>query len=290
MKSKKAGNTSKQILITGATGTLGQAFARLCEMRGISYRLLSRNEMDIADAASVRRALSENNSWAVINTAGYVRVDSAEKEPQACFRVNTEGAAILAAACAERKIQYLTFSSDLVFDGKITRAYVESDTASPVNIYGQSKAEAEQKVLAVNSDALIIRSAAFFSPWDDFNFLKIALRSLALNENFTAADDNFVSPTYVPDLVNASLDLLIDGEKGLWHLAQQGVVSWAEFARLAAEMLKLDSTLVIGCPAAELNMAAPRPAYTVLGSERGTLLPSLEHALTRFTDDYNARI
>ncbi len=280
--------STKQLLITGATGTLGQAFARICEIRDISYRLLSRNEMDIADPESVDRALDKYDSWAVINSAGYVRVDCAEDEKEACFRENTDGAAILAASCKRKGIQFLTFSSDLVFDGNINRAYTESDLPAPLNIYGKSKAKAERLVLEVNPNSLIIRTAAFFGPWDEFNFLRIALRSLAMGKTFMAADDNLISPTYIPDLVNASLDILIDGETGLWHLAQQGAVTWAEFARWAGRLVDLDSTLVIGCTTAELNLPARRPVFSVLGSERGMLLPSLEHSLIRFIDDYKS--
>ncbi|MDQ3374560.1 MAG: SDR family oxidoreductase, partial [Acidobacteriota bacterium] len=280
--------SAKQLLITGATGTLGQAFARICDIRGISYRLLSRSEMDIADPESVNRAFDKYDSWALVNTAGYVRVDCAEDEKEACFRENTDGAAVLAASCEKKGIQFLTFSSDLVFDGNINRAYTESDLTAPLNIYGESKAEAERRVLEVNPNSLIIRTSAFFGPWDEFNFLRIALGSLALGKTFMAADDSLISPTYIPDLVNASLDILIDGETGLWHLTQQGAVTWAEFARWAGKLADLDSTLVIGCTTAELNLAARRPLFSVLGSERGTLLPSLEHSLVRFIDNYKA--
>jgi dTDP-4-dehydrorhamnose reductase len=280
--------SAKQLLITGSTGTLGQAFARICDVRGISYKLLSRKEMDIADPESVRLALEKYNAWALVNSAGYVRVDTAEDEQEACFRENTVGAAILAEVCERKNIQFLTFSSDLVFDGNNSRAYIESDAPAPLNIYGKSKAQAEERVLAINPDSLIIRTSAFFGPWDSCNFLKIALGALSFDQDFVAADDNLISPTYVPDLVNASLDLLIDRENGIWHLAQQGGVTWADFARWAGELAKLDSRLVIGCKTKELNLAAQRPLFSVLGSERGILMPTLENSLIRFIEHYNS--
>jgi len=91
-----------------------------------------------------------------------------------------------------------------------------------------------------------------------------------------------VSPTYVPDLVHASLDLLIDGERGVWHLANGGAVTWADFARRAAALAGLDAALVRGRPTASLKLAAARPLYSALGSERGALLPPLDDALSRF--------
>ena len=99
---------------------------------------------------------------------------------------------------------------------------------------------------------------------------------------FAAAGDLTVSPTYVPDLVNATLDLLIDGESGIWHLANRGAVTWAELARRAACMAGVDGSLVRECPHTELGYAAPRPSFAALASERGALMPPLEDALARY--------
>jgi dTDP-4-dehydrorhamnose reductase len=273
---------SRTLLITGATGTLGRAFARACRARAIPFRLLTRAEMDIADASSVAALLDEASPWAVINAAGYVRVDDAERNRELCMRENTEGPSVLAEACAARGVSLVTFSSDLVFDGKSSRPYLESDAISPLNTYGRSKSDAEARVLAAHSSALVVRTSAFFGPWDEYNFVTLALRSLVRGEAFAAASDCVVSPTYVPDLVNACLDLLIDGERGLWHLSNPGALSWAEFARLAARLAGLDESLIEERPSSSLNFAARRPAYSALASERGALLPALEHALSRY--------
>src|SRR6185369_15140249 len=94
-----------------------------------------------------------------------------------------------------------------------------------------------------------------------------------------------ISPTYVPDLVRATLDLLIDGETGIWHLANPGVVTWAEFARLIAEKAGYDSRLVQACPAASLGFVASRPSFTALASERGNFMPSLGDSVDRLLSD-----
>ncbi len=104
-------------------------------------------------------------------------------------------------------------------------------------------------------------------------------------ESFVAADDAFVSPTYIPDLVRACLDLLIDGECGVWHLANVGEISWVEFARRGAEVAGIMSPEIEGRPTRNLGLAARRPLYSVLGSERGVLLPSLECALNRYFNE-----
>lgn len=268
------------LLITGATGTLGTAFARLCAARAISYRLLSRAEMDITDADSVEAVMEELAPWAVINAAGYVRVDQAETEPDVCLRENSTGPAVLAVACARRGVGLLTFSSDLVFDGERRSApYTEGDAVSPLNVYGRSKAEAERLVLEALPSALVVRTSAFFGPWDEYNFVTLALRALARREEFAAAADCFVSPTYVPDLAHACLDLLIDGESGLWHLANDGSVTWAELALRAAALAGLPRAAIRLVPTSSQGLTAKRPAYSVLGSARGVLLRPLEDAL-----------
>ncbi|MBW4619887.1 MAG: sugar nucleotide-binding protein [Cyanosarcina radialis HA8281-LM2] len=285
LESSNGYSSTPPLPIVGATGTLGRSFARLCEVRGIPYRLLSRQEMDITDSTSVERMLTELQPWAVVNAAGYVRVDDAEREPHLCHRINAEGATILAKACAERGIAMVNFSSDLVFDGKRADPYTESHEVAPLNVYGQSKAIAERQVLRVHPHSLVIRTSAFFSPWDDYNFLTIALRTLARGQEFMAASDTIVSPTYVPDLVNATLDLLIDGESGLWHLANAGAIAWADLAREVAALAGFDPTDIHARPGKELNWIAPRPVYSALTSERGVLLPTLEAAIDRYLNE-----
>ena len=276
------GTLGRALLITGATGTLGKAFARLCEQRGLSYYLLTRQELDIAQAESVKAAVERFEPWAIINAAGYVRVDEAENDVERCMRENVSGPANLAAVCADRELPLVTFSSDLIFDGEKNEAYVERDQGSPLNVYGLSKARAEMEVLRQFSDALIIRTSAFFGPWDEYNFVHAVLQTTSRGNHFVAADDVTISPTYVPHLVNATLDLLIDGEHGVWHLANGGAATWADFAKMAAEMGGTNHAHVRGRPNASLSLAARRPAFSALSSERGTLMPSLEQGLEHY--------
>lgn len=282
---RPAAATPQPILIVGATGTLGQAIARACQWRGLPYVLCGRAELDIAGERSISRMLDAVRPWALINAAGYVRVDDAELEPDACRAVNALGAVRLARASGDRKIRYVAFSSDLVFDGLSGRAYVESDAPNPLCVYGASKAEAEAGVLAAGAgEALMVRTSAFFSPFDRFNFAHHVVNTLRAARPFTAADDLVISPTYVPDLADATLDLLLDEERGLWHLANEGAVSWAGFATMIAEACGLDPALVRPMSGAELGFRALRPPQVALASERGWIMPSLESAISRFAD------
>ena len=261
----------RKLLITGATGTLGNAFSRICEERALPFCLTDRAELDLCDGASIAAAIEKHRPWAVINTAGFVRVADAERQVDACLAANAAGAARLAEACAASGIPLMTFSSDLVFDGKLGRPYVEEDEVCPTTVYGRSKAEAERKVLSAHPDALVIRTSAFFGPWDHHNFAWHVLSSLARGESVRASCSVSVSPTYVPDLCHTALDLLVDGEKGIWHVANRGKLSWYDFACAVAEGGGYDPILV--------EAETGEDASTVLGSSRGVRLRPFEEAI-----------
>jgi dTDP-4-dehydrorhamnose reductase len=269
------GQKARPILITGATGTLGQAFSRICAHRGLAHVLTSRAQLDITAEASIAAALATVKPWAVINTAGFVRTWEAEERQDECYKANVTGPELLAKACKLHGIPLVTFSSDLVFDGKLGRSYVEPDTPAPVCEYGRSKAEAEARLMSIDADALIVRTSAFFGPWDRYNFLVSTVEQLRRGADVSASEQTVVSPTYVPDLVHATLDLLLDEEKGVWHLTNQGAISWHELARAVADRAKLDSSKII---VPEID----EPCDTSLTSKRGLLLRPLEHALDDF--------
>lgn len=278
--------TARPLLITGGRGLLAQALARLCDERGLPHRLLGRDELDITNAAAVEKAVAALGPWAVVNAAGYGRVDDAEREPRACFRDNLRGAALLAAVCARSDARLLTFSSAMVFDGRKAEPYVESDPVAPLSVYGRSKAQAEAQVRKLLPSALVVRTSALFGPWDEENFVTAGLRALAAGLPFSEANDSLLTPAYLPDLVHASLDLLIDNESGVWHLANPASpVTRAGLVRRAARFAGLDASLVGDGPARAASPRAPRPARAVLGSERGVLLPALDDALARYVRD-----
>lgn len=266
----------RRLLITGASGTLGQAFSRICDVRGLDHVLTGRAEMDVADPAMVASALDGLRPWAVINTAGFVR-PPAPHERDRCLRENADGAAVLAAACAARGLPFVTFSSDLVFDGRKGAAYVESDPPSPACAYGESKLQAERRVAEAHPRALVVRSSAFFGPWDRYNFAWAILDALAGHRSHPAGRA-IVSPTYVPDLVHETLNLLIDGATGIWHLANPGEIAWDALAVRVAGLAGLDAGLI-----RRDDDADGEPVRnTALTSERGVLLPPLDGALDRF--------
>jgi dTDP-4-dehydrorhamnose reductase len=252
--------------------------------------LCSRAQLNIESTASIERVLDAIDPWAIVNTAGYVRVDEAEHDQLRCHTENSVGAASLANACAIRNLPLVTFSSDLVFDGTKSEPYVESDAVRPLNVYGKSKADAERSVLREHPGTLVVRTSALFGPWDAHNFLTRTLRILQSGGSATAMDDVIVSPTYVPDLVNATLDLLIDGEHGVWHLANRGAVSWVELAARTAKLAKVGTQRLHTIHSRHARLRARRPQYSALGSERGILLPDLDDALRRYVAEAHDRL
>ena len=269
-------------MILGASGTLGRAFVKIAGERGLAVACATRAEADITNPAAIHAAIERVDPWAVVNATGYVRVDDAEREPDACYGVNTVGAANVAAACRQRGIRMVSYSSDLVFGGDRDHPYTEHDAPRPLNVYGASKAEGERRVLDILPDALVVRTSAFFGPWDTSNFVVQTLDAIRQGRRWRAATDVVVSPTYVPDLVNAALDLLFDGESGIWHLSNEGPISWFEFARSAAAACGEQSDLIEPATAAALGWPAPRPSYSALSSVRGRVMRSTADALTAF--------
>lgn len=272
------------ILITGRNGTLAQALARACARRGLAHRLLGRPELEIDRPDSIARMLDGMTPWAVINCAGIVCIDTAEADPELCRLVNGLAPERLARACARAGVRFVQISSDQVFDGRAEAPYAEASPTNALNAYGRAKAEAEARVQSVLAGALVVRTAAFFSPHDRWNFAVQTLDRLAAGGTVSAAADQRVSPTYVPDLVDAMLDLLIDGEAGVWHLSNPGGASWADFARMVAMGAGFGTEGIADLRGPGSGQSAPRPADVTLTSSRGLLLPPLEDAVRRFAE------
>lgn len=273
------------LLICGATGTLGRSFARACAARGIPYRLIGRQTLDLEQGKGAGAVLDALRPWGVVNAAGWVRVDDAEAHEETCHRVNAIGAIELAQACSLRGVPYLGFSSDLVFDGNSARPYIETDIPAPLNAYGRSKAAMEAGCLS-NPGVLIVRTAAFFSAFDPHNFAWAVAEASGRGQTFTAADDQVVSPTFVPFLVNRTLDLLIDQEQGIWHITDGAALTWAAFAKRIVESFGHDPALIRPVAGAALGLAAARPCYAALASSRSPAVDHLSANIARFVHDH----
>jgi dTDP-4-dehydrorhamnose reductase len=278
----------KPLIILGKQGTLGRAFSMIASARNVSYVLLGREDVDITDQKSIEKAILTYKPWAIINAAGYVDVDNAEHDDHNCFKVNSFGVKNLAIECENHNVKLMTFSSDLVFDGMQQDPYTESDATNALSVYGRSKVLAESFIECYNPKALIIRTSAFFGSWDNYNFLTVLTRELSLGKQVEAFYDLTISPTYVPHLVNAALNLLMDDASGIWHLSNQGKITWFELAKLVAAQRGFDESLIK--PVSAKNAIAKRPSQSVLVSQKYSLMPTLAEGLQEYLDSRSVSV
>ena len=242
-------------MITGAGGQLGAALAEVFP----AARALSRAEWDV----TVPYPLDEGPEL-VLHAAAWTKVDDAESDPRGARRANVVGTRNV----VELGAPVVYYSTDYVFDGTKGEPYVESDTPNPLGVYGRTKLEGEQVV----RDGWIVRSSWLFG-WRGHNFVRTMLRLGAERDEVSVVDDQRGSPTYVGHLAEATRELL-ERPYGLYHVAAEGDCTWADFAEAIFEEVGL-ACRVRRITAAEYGLPAPRPAYSVLRSERGA--PRLPH-------------
>ena len=258
----------KEILL-GGRGMLGTDLAALCRSTESDCVVLDREEIDIAEANTLEPHLVAAD-W-VINCAAYTRVDDAEKERELCHRINALGAGVAAGVCARRQIPLIHISTDYVFDGKNGRACTESDPVHPLNWYGQTKLEGEQRVLAAGGPSVIVRTQSLYG-LHGRNFVKAILNQLLQGKtSLRVVADQISSPTYTLHLAEALLQLMRVQARGIVNVACSGHCSWKEFAESIVESTR-PGIPVEPLSTAELNFPALRPAFSVLDTARYTKL------------------
>jgi dTDP-4-dehydrorhamnose reductase len=238
----------RRILITGAGGQLGAALREEFP----DALALSRSGWDVTQPApeGVMPDL-------VLHAAAWTDVDGAEDSPEGALGVNAAGTRNV----VELDVPVVYYSSDYVFDGAKGEPYVESDEPAPLSAYGQSKLAGEREV----HSGWIVRSSWLFG-WTGHNFVRTMLRLGAERDEVSVVDDQRGSPTYTGHLAAATRELL-ELPEGTWHLAAEGECTWAELAEAIFEESGLDCR-VRRITTADLARPAPRPAYSVLRSER----------------------
>jgi len=250
------------IAVTGASGQVGSAFIRLLP----NAVGLTRSEVDLSDPAALRRSLDKLSCETLVNCAAYTAVDDAETDEPAATAVNADSVGIMADWAATRAVRFVTFSTDYVFDGTKAGPYVESDSPNPKSAYGRTKLAGEQLVREANPDALIVRTAWVISGTHP-NFVATILR-LAREKDISVVNDQHGSPTIADDLARHSMQLVNAGATGVVHATNPGVTTWYGLARAAAELAGLDVDRISPCTTADFPRPAPRPANSLLVSER----------------------
>jgi dTDP-4-dehydrorhamnose reductase len=225
---------SGPLLVFGAGGQLGQEMLLLAKTRGIEAKGLTRAEADILDPLAVERAIREAKPRLVLNAAAYTAVDKAESEPEAAQAGNVRGAENVSRAAAAANIPIVHISTDYVFDGDKTGAYVETDPLSPLGVYGRTKAEGEAAVRAANPRHIILRTAWVYGQFGA-NFLKTMLRLASERDALRVVADQHGCPTSTLDIAEAilSVDRALgrnDIPWGTYHFTGTGATNWHEFA------------------------------------------------------------
>jgi dTDP-4-dehydrorhamnose reductase len=271
-----------RLLVTGARGMLGHDVERASERAGHELTLVDLPELDITDARAVDALLDELGEAStldgIVNCAAWTDVDGAEAQPDAARAVNADGAGVLARAAAVRGMPLLHISTDYVFDGAPPldgdgrpRPYLESDPTGPRSVYGRTKLEGEQQVLAASPAHTVVRTAWLYG-LDGANFPATMLRLAGEREAVQVVTDQVGSPTWSGHLAPAILGLLERGVSGLFHLTGGGHVSWCGFAEEIFRQAEVDCR-VEPTTSEEFVRPAPRPAWSALESGRDDVLP-----------------
>jgi dTDP-4-dehydrorhamnose reductase len=277
-----------RIVVTGAGGMLGRDVQRACDHASVDCVGLPRAELDVTDAQACVEAVGTHRPDALINCAAWTDVDGAEEHEAAALALNGDGAGNVARACALAGAHLVHVSTDYVFNGTATRPYVESDPVSPLGAYGRTKLEGERHVTRELPGAAIARSAWLFGTAGR-NFVDTMLRLAADRGEVSVVDDQVGCPTWTGHLAPALLALAAAPTLGgVFHVAGAGRCSWHDFALEIFAQAGVECR-VRAASTADLERPAPRPAWSVLGTERnGPRLPDWTEGLAGFLAERTA--
>jgi dTDP-4-dehydrorhamnose reductase len=281
----------KKILITGGRWMLAYDFIRT-QSEKYDIIAVDRDECDITSFESVMQCIAVHQPDVLLNCAAYTAVDDAEDTGmKICFDVNTLGVKNLAKATSIFGVEFITISTDYVFDWKKETGYLSSDECNPINIYGMSKYLWEQLAIEEYPRTIIVRTSWLYGGeiWIFKNFVNTMLRLSETRDEVKVVDDQHGIPTSCVDLSFAIAKLIeetVDQDEigGIFHLSnscEQGSITWADFAR---EIFALSwrEMRVIDCSSSEYPTKAKRPNYSILKNDPDILLPDWKIGLARY--------
>jgi len=275
-----------RVLITGAAGMLGgrvvaDALARGWEAVGVDLP-----DGDLTDPEQAQELVDVHGPDAVIHCAAFTDVDGAQEHRDVAMAVNRDASANIAAAAAAIGARIVAVSTDYVFDGRlIGRPYVESDATGPLGAYGETKLAGEHAVATHNPDHAIARTAWLFGAGGK-SFCQTMLRLAAERDRVAVVTDQIGSPTWTGHLSPALLDLATARATGIFHTAGDGRCSWHALTVELFAQAGVD-TPVDETTSAQFTRPAPRPAWSVLGTERPETprLPPWQAGVTGYLDE-----
>jgi dTDP-4-dehydrorhamnose reductase len=244
-----------KILVTGREGQVARSLAELgAATPGVEIVLAGRPQLDLLEPETVRFAILAARPDVVVSAAAHTAVDRAEDEPELAFAINAAGAGAVAEAAAQAGAAVIHISTDYVFAGEGEGEYAETDTPDPKSVYGRSKLEGEKAVASANPRHVILRTAWVYSPFGR-NFVKTMLALAAERDSLRIVADQWGNPTAAADIAEGVLRIAgtavsegLGSPYGTFHLAGQGSINWAGFARrIFAE------SAALGGPSAEVE-------------------------------------
>lgn len=261
----------KKVWILGGEGMLGKILSRFCKEKEVEYLATSRQQADITDLAALKKIVEKAQPTHIVNCAAYTNVDGAEKELALAYEINGKGPLYLGRIAKEYGLKVVHLSTDYVFDGESKEAYLETDSCSPLSVYGKSKLEGEQNLQEVLPSACILRTSWLFGEGGK-NFISLFLQLMKEQEEIKVVCDQKGRATYSADLAEVIFSLL-DCE-GIFHFANTGTVSRYDIAEKMYEILKKTKKVPLACkkliPVGKeaFSFAAKRPSYSVLSTEK----------------------
>jgi dTDP-4-dehydrorhamnose reductase len=268
-----------KVLITGASGQLGRDLQQHCEAHGDEVVAATHATLDVGDRDAVYQAITGVRPDVVLHAAAYTAVDACEGDPDTAYRVNALGSRWVADASRRAGAFLVTMSTDYVFDGTKDDPYVEWDTPNPQSVYGRSKWGGEVETMSHAPDAAVVRTS-WVSGEHGHNMVRTVLR-LAERPELAFVDDQRGSPSFCADLAVGIRRLAAARLPGLYHMTNQGAVTWYEFVRAILSAAGHDPGKVRPIKTDELDppRPAPRPANSVLDNAALRLagMPLLPH-------------
>ncbi len=259
----------KQILVTGANGQLGLSLQALQDKYpNLKFVFTNKTNFDISNASQVDRFFNKNSFDWCINCAAYTNVDKAETEAELARSINTTAVMKLAEASEKHNIKLIHVSTDFIFDGSSSEAYVEKDVANPLGVYGRTKLDGEQALIKHCKSFFIIRTSWLYSEFSH-NFLKTMLRLEKTKDEINVVSDQIGTPTYAKDLAHVILKIISEDQKayGVYHYSNEGVASWYDFAKAIFDIT--NSKININpISTNDFPTLAKRPGFSVLNKEK----------------------
>ena len=258
-----------KVLVTGAGGQVGRALVGSVPPQ-VQLIAVGHQELDITDAAAVMSCLRAHTPDVVVNAAAHTAVDRAESEPELARRINTQGAEYLALAARDIRARLLHLSTDFVFDGTASRPYRPDSPTHPLSVYGLTKRDGEQVVLATLPQQAVVLRTSWVYAAQGANFVRTMLRLMASNRSVRVVADQVGTPTAASSVAQAVWKVVENpGLAGIHHWSDAGVASWYDLAVAIAEegaQLGLLPAGVSVNPIATEDYPTParRPAYSVL--------------------------